>query len=160
MNLRICSSALLAGLLFCSCALADGWGLPNLNPFSKKPSPPTAARVSDGKSGFGLLPKWPSTTKKKTSGPSTWNRMTSSTKSALSKTADAINPWDDGPAAKPKASPSPTGSFNPFSTASAKSSDSEKKSFLPSWSMGGDEEKAKKPRSVNDFLAQPKPDYP
>lgn len=158
MKARIGCFALLAAALLCSPAAAEGWGLPNLNPFAKKPGPPTSARGGDS-GGFSLMPNWGSS-KKRSSGPSTWSRMTSGTTSFLSKTADAINPFDDANDSKAgRSEPSPTGSFNPFSTASSKKSSNEKKSFLPSWATG-ESEAPKKPRSVNEFLSQPSPTIP
>ncbi len=149
-TLRTISCAVLAaGLLVCSTASAEGWGLPSLNPFAtKKAKAPTSARVSDSGSGFSLLPKWgTSTSKQRSSGPSTWSRMTS-----------AINPWSSSKStARPE--PSPTGSFNPFTTASTKKQEAESSSFLPSWLGGGDEKKTSEPKTVNDFLKQEKLDF-
>lgn len=157
------SVALAAGLLLSSSAsllAADGWGMPNLNPFAKKSKLPTSASVSDQgrSSGFSLLPKWPGSKSSKPTaarGPSTWTRVTTGTKSLVSKTTDALTPWDNDKktAAKPQG---PTGSFNPFTSASSKKQDNEKKSFLPSWTMG--EDKPKQPTTVNEWLAQPKPE--
>jgi hypothetical protein len=157
----------LPGLLLCAAlvtyatpALAQGWGLPNLNPFSSKGKLPTGGHVDDGSGGFSLLPslpKWPSMSSKSSrSGPSTWTRMTNGTKSLVSKTTDALNPFDDD---EPQ-SRSVTGSNSIFSNASTSKKASEKKSFLPSWLYGGSEEKYEKPKTVNDFLSQPRPELP
>jgi len=143
-------AVLAAGLLLCSTASAEGWGMPSLNPFAKKTKTPTTARVSDSSSGsgFSLLPKWGSSApKKRSTGPSTWNRVSS-----------AINPWAGSSKAQSRKEPAPTGSFNPFSTASAKKEESKSWSLLPSWTGSGEEE-SKEPKSVNDFLKQDKLDY-
>jgi hypothetical protein len=102
------------------------------------------------------LPKWPGSQRKSRGkqAPSTWSRMTSGTKSVIAKTTDALNPWDDGQPA-PR---SVTGSNSVFSPASTSKKESEKKSFLPSWNWGAEEEE-KRPKTVNDFLALPKPEF-
>ena len=144
-----CFAVLTAGILICSSASAEGWGLPSLNPFAKKSKTPTSARVSDSESRFSLLPKWRSSSpKKRSSGPSTWSRMTT-----------AINPWAGSSTANASTEPSPTGSFNPFSTASAKKQESKKRSFLPSWTSS-DEVEDNEPKSVNEFLKQDQLGYP
>ena len=143
-------AVLATAMLVCSTAAAEGWGLPSLNPFAKKSKTPTSARVSDSESSFSLLPKWGSSApKKRSTGPSAWNRMTT-----------AINPWAGKSKPAASAEPSPTGSFNPFSTASSstKKSASEKKSFLPSWTSTPEEDSG--PKSVNDFLKMDAPEYP
>lgn len=140
-------AVLAAGLLVCPTASAEGWSMPNLNPFAKKSKVPTSTRVSDSGSGFSLLPKWgTSTTKKRSSGPSTWSKMT-----------NALNPWADDSKSQSRHEPSPTGSFNPFSTASTKKEEGKSWSLLPSW--GSSEPEYKEPKSVNDFLKQEKLDY-
>ena len=144
----LCCAVLAAGMLACSPVAAEGWGLPNLNPFAKKAKTPTSARVSDSGSSFNLLPKWGSSTpKKRSSGPSTWSRMTS-----------AMNPWGSSKS-QSNPEPSPTGSFNPFTTASTKKQEAESSSFLPSWLGGAEEEKETGPKTVNDFLKQEKLDF-
>jgi hypothetical protein len=144
-----------------NCGAAEGgWGLANLNPFKGKSGPPTSTRTSNPPtSGW----KWPSlwtesstTTmpRAKPAGPSTLQKMNATTKSFFSKTADALNPWDDGPEPEPKL----TGSRG-FRRASG-ANEEPTSSFLPSWSwLGGGEEEEKKPKTVNDFLMQPRPDY-
>ena len=130
--------------------------MPNLNPF-KKAGPPTSARVSDS-SGFKMPKLWPSSGSivKKQSGPSTWQKFKSGTKSAWNKTADVLNPFDD---AKDKEEPIQITGSNSFVSQAASRKDAEKKSstFLPSW-WTGEEEKAK-PKTVSDFLALPRPGF-
>src|SRR5262245_45692854 len=76
-----------------------GWKMPNLNPFSRKGAPPTAARISDQDEGWKMPKLWPTSGAKKTAAktksPSTWQKMTTGTKSFMAKTADALNPFDD-----------------------------------------------------------------
>lgn len=130
----------------------SGWKLPNLNPFAaKKPAP-----TSKNNSGWSMPSLWPKSTSKKSSQPSTWSKMQSGTKQFFSKTADVLNPFDDAKD-PPKSSGSSSGMWNPFQSASNSSGTPAKKS---SWSWGAaEEEKPSGPRTVNEFLAQPKPAY-
>lgn len=138
-----------------------GWSMPNLNPFAKKGRSRASASVSDAPTSGWKWPKlWPSSAPKmpgmsrsaRSSEPSTWQKMTTGTKNAMSKTADMLNPFDN--ADDNKQAPI-TGSNSVFSQAS-KNKKSKAKSFLPSWSWGGEEEKDE---TVNQFLARPKPDF-
>ena len=159
-------SLFLAGLtlLFAaSPALAEGWEMPNLNPFAKRTGPPTSTRISDEDSSSWVpsLPKLPSmSSSSKSNKPSTWQKMSSSTKGFFSKTADVLNPFDD--AEEAKAEPSITGSNSYFSQASARRGRTKKKSggtsLLPTWPFGG-EDKPEEPETVNSFLARPRPGY-
>jgi hypothetical protein len=90
--------------------------------------------------------------KRKSSQPSTLSKMTSGTKSFFSKTADAINPWDDKPAPPPKI----TGSNSIFTQQRQAAQKKEASSgVLPASWFG--EKKDSQPKSVNDFLSQPRP---
>lgn len=132
-----------------------GWKLPNLNPFSRPAGPPTSARTSSG-SGLKMPSLWTksgSKTAAKPKGPSTWQKMTNGTKSVVSKTADALNPFDDAND-KVQQPTLVTGSKNKFRQASAQKK-SESGSLWPSWLGGGQEEPAR-PKTVNDFLNQPR----
>jgi hypothetical protein len=156
-NLSI-AIALLGPLVAASAVhAAEGWKMPNMNPFAKKSSPPTSARVSDSGGGWKMPKLWPSSGKPAArKGPSTWQKMTSGTKSMMSKTADVLNPFDDE-----NDNPPPveiTGSNTYFSQA-ANRKQAEKKSstFLPSWWSGEEEEQ--KPKTVSDFLALPRPGF-
>jgi hypothetical protein len=81
--------------------------------------------------------------------------MTSSTKNFLSKTADALTPWDNKPAAPPR---SVTGSNSVFTNNSPKPNEGKgsKSSVFPAswWSS----DKKEQPKSVSEFLSQPRPD--
>lgn len=136
--------------------------MPNLNPFAKKGRSRASASVSDAPTSGWKWPKlWPSSAPSmpggsrsaRTSGPSTWQKMTSGTKNAMSKTADVLNPFDDADDDK---QPQITGSNSVFSQAS-KNKKSKAKSFLPSWPWGGEEDQ--EPRTVNEFLGQSRPDF-
>jgi hypothetical protein len=130
----------------------SGWKLPNLNPFSRKAAPPTSARISDD--DWKLPGSRAAQAQAKPKGPSVWQRMTTSTKTMFSKTADALNPFDD---AKDNEPVRVTGSRNAFRQASAKKSKSG--SFLPSlWNWGSEEDD--RPKDVNDFLSRPRPEFP
>ena len=141
-----------------------GWKMPNLNPFSRPAGPPTSARVNNG-SGLKMpqVPKlWPggvntAKTAAKPKGPSTWQKMASGTKSVVAKTADAINPFDDAndKVAKPL---SATGSKSAFHQASAKKkpAPASTASAWPTWLGGSGAQETPRPKSVNDFLNQPR----
>jgi hypothetical protein len=136
---------------------ADGWKMPNLNPFAKKAGPPTSARVSDS-SGWSMPKLWPSTKKTTTAkrGPTMWQKMSSGTKSMLNKTADFLNPFDDAEDAP--AEPKITGSNSYFSqVANRKQPEKKSSTFLPSWLSGEPEQE--KPRTVQDFLRQDRPEW-
>jgi len=130
-----------------------GWKMPNLNPFSQKAGPPTSARISDD-NAWQMPNLLPSSSKKasaaKATTPSTWQKMTTGTKTMFAKTADALNPFDD---AKDKQPVRVTGSKNAFRQASAK-----KKAASGSWmpSLWNPQEE-KQDKTVNDFLSRPRP---
>ena len=142
-----------------SCPAADGWSLPSLNPFAKKSAAAPKTRPSE--SGWKLPSLWPKTAPQTTSSkPSTWQKMTNSTKSAAAKTADFLNPFDDAGDAKPAASP--TGYGSPFSTASSQKKADDNGSIVPQWLWGSSSakpEETKRPKTVNEFLSQPKPEF-
>src|SRR5687767_9361614 len=150
------SVALLAALCLTfvtSSACAEGgWKMPSLNPF-KKAGPPTSARVSDGSSSFKMPRLWPATGKtivKKPSGPTTWQKFKSGTKSVWNKTADVLNPFDD--ANDNQEEPVQVTGSNSYFSQAANRREPEKKpsTFLPSWWSGGEEEE--KPKTVGQFL--------
>lgn len=152
----ILASALPAVLL----AQDGAWKMPNLNPFSQKGKPPTSARSTASANSTWRWPSlWSSSPTKKakanTKQPSAVQNVTKSTKQFFSKTADALNPFDDAQA-KQKQLPI-TGSNTVFSQASSsKAKDAKNTSLIPSWMSGGST-KEEKPKTVTDFLAQPRP---
>jgi hypothetical protein len=132
----------------------SGWSLPNLNPFAKKGAPPTSARVSD-EGGWrlpGLMPRTSKASAAKAKAPSTWQRMTTGTKTFFAKTADAINPFDDESDNQPV---HVTGSRNKFRQAAAKKNE-KTGSFFPS--LWGEPE-PEAPKSVTEFLNAPRPGF-
>lgn len=133
-----------------------GWKLPNLNPFSRQGKPPTSARVRDSGDAWKLPKLWPPATAVKPNAkqPGAWQRMTSGTRSFFSKTADALNPFDD--ANDQKQPVRATGSNSAFRRASVKKEE-KGGSLLPASWWGGEEKK--EPRTVQDFLAQPRPSF-
>jgi hypothetical protein len=150
--------AVLIGTAFplASSAADDGWKMPNLNPFKGKGNPPTAARVSNAPTSGWHAPKlWasPAPAKRKANQPTTWNKMTSGTQKFFSKTADALNPWDDK---QPKPPPKITGSNTAFTHNNAAKQEPKSGSINPAswWSA---QKKDQPPKSVNDFLSQPRP---
>ena len=155
-SLGIVVAIVLAGTDF---ALAEegGWKLPNLNPFASKGQPPTASRASkSGGAGWRMPKLLPSTSAKRPTGqPTALQKMTSGTKQFFSKTADALNPWDDANDAQPQRA---SGSHSAFSRATSKKkkeSDSGGSGLLPAswWSS----EEDTKDKTVNDFLSRPRP---
>jgi hypothetical protein len=148
----------MASLAGVGAAADNSWKLPNLNPFASKPKPPTSGRAasSPGWRMPNLLPNLgPS---RKSNQPSTWQKMTSGTKNIMSKTTSALNPWDDPKTNQPAASV--TGSNSLFSQATSKrppaAKDDSGGSVLPA-SWWSSEKKDEPPKSVNEFLARPRP---
>ena len=128
-----------------------GWKMPNLNPFAGKSSPSSAPPTSGWKLP-NLLPK-SNAAQRRSNQPGTMTRMTQGTKQFFSKTADVLNPFDDRPVEQPKI----TGSNSIF-TQQRKALEAEKKSnSISPASWWGGEKKSSKPKSVNDFLSQPRP---
>jgi hypothetical protein len=164
---KFCAVVLLivaaTALLRHSAAEDGGWKLPNLNPFSTTTKPPTSGRVSSPPTSGLKMPKVPNllpqTTAKparKSNQPTTWKRMTSGTQNLLNKTADALTPWDNNK--KLTVTPNITGSNTAFTRSSngAKKAATEKSgSVLPASWWGS--EKRNEPKTVNDFLSQPRP---
>jgi hypothetical protein len=156
--------ALLAGLTLTAAGPAsaeEGSMLSKLNPFSYKRQrkAPVSARASDN-SSWKMPSLWPKKTtmaSSKPAGPSTWQKMTSGTKTFFNETADTLNPFND---ANDKVEPPAiTGRNTMFSQASNSKKADEKSYFsLPSW-LGGAEEEEERPKTVNEFLLQPKPDF-
>jgi hypothetical protein len=159
MQKTICSAAVVACLLFViSVARSEesGWKMPNMNPLAGKGQPPTSSRsAAPPTSGWKMPRLWPQAKaqpKRRGNQPSTWNRVTTGTQQMLSKTADAINPWDDQQK-KTSAPPKITGSNSIFSQSSSKTHKKDSGVKPASW-FGG--EKEEKP-TVNSFLSQPRP---
>jgi hypothetical protein len=132
------------------------WKMPNLNPFASPGS--SSSRSSSAPTSGWKFPKLWQTTKsparpkpKPANQPSTWSRMTTGTQQFFAKTADTLTPWDNK---KPAASPTITGS-NSFFTHN-KPKDKESSGIAPA-SWWGTEKKDDSPKSVNEFLSQPRP---
>jgi hypothetical protein len=150
-------AALIVGLAAPASAADNTW-LPNLNPFASKPKAPTSARVSDSSSWhFPKLLPGSAPAKRRPAQPSMWQKMTSGTKSAWSKTTSAVNPWDHKKtAAAAKPAPAVSGSNSLFSQATKKPAATKESSPVQpaSWFST---EKREEPKSVNEFLAHPRP---
>ena len=162
MHGKLLTTALIMGLSWPLLARGDdggGWKMPNLNPFSRKGAPPTSAHISDD-SAWKLPNLLPTSSQKKTAatkstaskttGPSTLQKMTTGTKTMLAKTADALNPFDD---ANDKQPVRVTGSKNAARQAAAKKKAASSSWFPSLWST----EEEKRPKTVNDFLRQERP---
>jgi hypothetical protein len=141
-----------------ACGEDGGWGMPNLNPFGGKAKPPTSQRAANpATSGWKMPNLWPQTSakpKKKSNQPTTWNRMTSGTTTFFSKTADALTPWDNKPAAPP---PKLTGSNSIFTQSGATKGNSQKSNSVSPASWWSSDKADQPDKSVNDFLSRPRP---
>jgi hypothetical protein len=162
-------AAALTGLHGSLAQAEEGWKFPNLNPFSKsepataKPATARTAQPATARAGSASSTGswWPmsgstataKTGKPKSNEPSTWDKMNSSTKSAWTKTKQTLMPWqeEEPPVRRPV-----TGT-NRVAASNSANKPAEKKGYFSNWFT--EEEKTSKPKTVNDFLAQPKPDF-
>jgi len=155
-----------AGML---CLLVPGtaaaeWKMPNLNPFATPKTPPRTVG-SQGDSGWSWWPGnqpqkspslWPSKPKGNSSlwpqnnSNSMWTRMTQSTKSAFTKTADFLNPFDD-------ANDKPT--YSPTGTRGISNSTPKPAGKAPWWAPYDNPEPNDRPQTVTDFLKQSRPGF-
>ena len=136
----------------------NSWKMPNLNPFSGTGKSTRSAASNAPTSGWKMPKLWPSTSgtaarpkPKASNQPSTWNKMTNGTQQLFSKTADAVNPWDNK---KPAPPPKLTGSNSIFTQSTAKEKKSEGVAPASWW---GGEKTDSQPKTVNDFLSRPRP---
>ncbi len=141
-------------------ALAEGgWKMPNLNPFKKTDSHPAHLSQSDDSQsdGWHFPSIMKSQPKAKSSGPSMWNKVTTTSKNAWSATADFLNPFDDP---KPEPQRDVTGS-NTYFTQSSTKKQATKKPFW-SWSSNDEtreeESKQRSIRTVSDFIGGERPE--
>lgn len=136
------------------------WKFPNLNPLAPKPNGQrsTTAQVVDP---FGLIPGTSNARTKSAAfgqppATSTLDKTITGTKRMASKTADFLNPFNDGQKQQQFRQESPTGSNSLFhqQANNRKQQAQSGKSWLPGW--GGGDLKESKPSTVNGFLAQPR----
>ena len=149
----IVAVVILVVLTFICRAEDNGWHMPKLNPFtaSGKSSNRTGAPPM---SGWHMPKLWPSTSaNNRQPQPSTLYKMSTGTQKALSKTADALTPWDNK---KPSPPPKITGSNSIFTHQGQPKKEPKSSGILPA-SWWTTESKAKEPDSVNAFLSQPRP---
>ena len=158
-----------ACILTARAAFADGWGLPNLNPFKKEERevspyvPPTrdwsAAEAEEPPTSGLKFPKFKLPTmgraRKPSNEPTAMQRVTRGTKNFLSKTADVLTPWDNGK--EPLPSARATGVRRTYNGSPSAARTEKKSSFFSSWFSNDEEPEA--PRTVNGFLGQPRPKY-
>ena len=131
----------------------SGWKMPNLNPFSGSGS--GSKRSKAPTSGWKVPSLWqptksPAKSRVAKQQPSTWNRMTNGTQQFFSKTADTLTPWDNK---KPSSAPTITGSNSIFTHNKPKEKESSGVAPASWWGS----EKSEAPKTVNDFLSQPRP---
>jgi hypothetical protein len=144
---------LIALLIVPAWASAEGWSMPNLNPWSKKKS----KGMSDNDWAFtGQKPK----TKFGQKQPSTWDKVSSGTAKTWDTTTDYINPWK-----KDKKPVRNTGARRPVNMPPKQAS---KSTWYNPASWWGSEKKpapapartADRPaKSVSEFLNQPRVPY-
>ncbi len=171
------SSTIMRGALMCAClfaastAVADGWEFPSLNPFKTEKrevsayTPPRDSaeplEADKEESGF-RLPKFKMPSfgfgAKPPGQPSTMEKLGRGTKNFFSKTADVLTPWDNDDKPTSRTTRSATGVRRKYSGSTGEFK-AEKKSFVPSWFFGGDDEEEDTPRTVNSFIAQPRPKF-
>jgi hypothetical protein len=128
----------------------SNWKFPNLNPFSKNSDTDGEKAKSSRFQMPRLLPAWGAKSSRRSSEPSTWNKLTTGTKEFFSKTADVLTPWDT--AAEKKAGNSSIS--NRFTSRNYREKE-KKESFFTGWIPKKNE--PKQPRSVSEFLKRPRP---
>lgn len=146
---RCLIAILLAFVLSVPARAAEGWKMPNLNPFSKKEAKPKPrTRISDEPKSTWKMPK-PSMPKpfaakstKKSKQPSTWQKMNNGTKNFFAKAKDTLNPFDDDD--KPREN--------------ARTASKPAKAKGSSW-MGKGQESEQTPMTPNDWLNMSRPSY-
>jgi hypothetical protein len=145
----------------------DGWHMPNMNPFGSATAAPSATHRAQPPTSGWKMPKLltqskpqPKTQlKTRPHQRSTWQNMTSGTQKALSKTADALTPWDNKqPAPPPKLSGSNSVFTNKSTTIPAKKDTSVKPASWWGSDKTGEAKKPGKDKTVNEFLSRPRLD--
>ena len=133
----------------CPASADDGWSVSKLNPFKKKPAANARAQASlsdevTATSSFPRMsmPTWASRsqTPQPPAEPSTLAKLNQGTKDLYGKTKSVLMPW----------------ASDSKKSSSSKTNKSQG-SFLTSWFTKKEEKK--KPRTVKEFLAQPRPGY-
>lgn len=134
-----------------------GIKMPQLNPFAKKQQDDGVRRFREPEKKslipkFSLFPK----PKPKSNKPSTLQKFNQNTKTFFSKTADFLNPFNDGndmPATRPNV----TGSRRTYNGGTGYSSKNDQEpSFLARLFPWGNSE-PEPHKDVNSFLSQPRP---
>jgi hypothetical protein len=118
---------LVALLVAPSFAAAEGWGLPNLNPWAKKPAQ---------KSAFASARKE----------PSTWQKMSKGTASTWKKTTAALTPWK-------KSTPPPA---RPTGVRSPAAKQASKTTWYNPVTWFKDDKGSRAPSTPGEFLTQPR----
>jgi hypothetical protein len=143
-----------------------GWRMPNLNPFSKSTSGASGSVSDQSKplvpnalNPFKLIPGTGGSTSQssyaKPQGPTTWQKVSGGTKRMAKQTADFLNPFDDAaPAPRNESITGSNSSFNQMANPGSRKG-TPKKSWFPGWGASTSSE-TDKPRTVNEFLAQPR----
>jgi hypothetical protein len=164
LSLTLIVAALLAMLSPLSVVGEDSsWKMPNLNPFAGKAK--ASSRASSASTNGWHLPKlWQTTTRparpkiKPANQPSTLSQMTKGTQQILAKTADTLTPWDNKQPAPPRKI---TGSNSIFTqqskAADKKSTTKDSGGIAPASWWSSEKDKSDAPKSVNEFLSQPRP---
>jgi hypothetical protein len=128
------------------------WHLSDLNPLDK--SEAKAAPKSKSKSSFFKLPEWnwfgrdaKKNSRKK--GPSAWEKLKTGVKNVIDKSKEALTPASTGKKGRGYSS------IRERFQGVEKKDSGKSKSLFSSWFSN--KEKPKKPKTVSEFLAQPRP---
>ena len=156
---RLLSLGIVFVLAFAASAQAEwGWkpkmpSMPNLNPFKRRDSHP--ANIGNQESSW----QWPGMSRKPAepqAKPSTWQRVSSSTKSGWAKTKSALTPWRAKP--QPEEELVITGANSSFSRmANSNAKQPAKKAFW-AWGAEEDDERPQQASSVSDFIGGRRPE--
>lgn len=132
-----------------------GIHMPQLNPFAKKQQDDGVRRFREPEKK-SLIPTISLFPKRNPTKPSTFQKINRNTKTFFAKTADFLNPFNDGDK-MPSTRPNVTGSRRTYSGGTSYSSQEDKKpSFLARlipWGKSDPEPH----KDVNSFLSQPRP---
>lgn len=137
---------------------AEGFRLPNLNPFAKKKQTTPNRRFREPKSK-SILPRISLFPKRESNKPSPLQKINSGTKTFFVKTVDFLTPWDNKDD-MPPSSPSFGGSrgFRDGGARFTRNEPAPKKNFLARLVPWGSDE-PEPINDVNDFLSQPRMQY-
>jgi hypothetical protein len=143
-----CFAVLLGSCCFVFPVAAEGWQMPNLNPFAKAaPAKPSSYQIKE-EGGSSWLPKWSKPSWPSSAGSSMWNKtkaMPGKIASGTKQAVNAVNPF--------KAAPQP---MRPPTTQYSNETKKSSKRWFSPWPDESEEKGP--PQTVPDFLAGPRPE--